>query len=134
MIVWEWRTWYHLIQDHDPNMANYGDVAAHLELIDVNLNPSSSSDWMYSNGVAYNADLDQIVLSCRSFNELIVIDHSTTKAEAASDSGGRSGKGGDILYRWVIRRTIVQTPKRIKSCFCSMTSVGKEKECRDRGT
>lgn len=55
---------------------------------------------MHTNGIAYNADLDQIVLSCHSFNELIVIDHSTTTEEAAGHTGGRSGMGGDILYRW----------------------------------
>ena len=35
-IVWEWHDWDHLIQDHDPSKANYGDVAKHPELIDVN--------------------------------------------------------------------------------------------------
>jgi hypothetical protein len=30
----------------------------------------------------------------------MVIDHSTTTAKAAGHSGGKRGKGGDILYRW----------------------------------
>jgi hypothetical protein len=57
-------------------------------------------DWTHFNGVAYNADLDQIVLSVHSFSEIWIIDHSTTTGEAAGHKGGRSGKGGDLLYRW----------------------------------
>ena len=57
-------------------------------------------DWTHINSVAYNADLDQIVVSVHNFSEIWIIDHSTTTAEAASHKGGTSGKGGDLLYRW----------------------------------
>lgn len=127
-IVWEWHVWDHLIQDLDPHKANHGKVADHPELI--NINPldweerltqeqrerlaglgylgsarkrsprNSSPDWNHTNSIAYNAELDQIVLSVLGFNEIWIIDHSTTTKQAAGHSGGRSGKGGDLLYRW----------------------------------
>ncbi|MBY0460431.1 MAG: aryl-sulfate sulfotransferase [Gemmataceae bacterium] len=59
-----------------------------------------SPDWLHTNSVAYNAELDQIVLSVHEFHEVWVIDHSTTTKEAAGHTGGKSGKGGDLLYRW----------------------------------
>src|SRR5262249_49444459 len=57
-------------------------------------------DWTHINSVAYNADLDQIMLSVHAFSEIWIIDHSTNTAQAAAHSGGRYGKGGDLLYRW----------------------------------
>ena len=57
-------------------------------------------DWLHVNSVTYSRKLDQIMISIHEFHEVWVIDHSTTTAEAASHSGGRSGKGGDLLYRW----------------------------------
>ena len=57
-------------------------------------------DWTHVNAVAYNAELDQIMISVRSFGEFWIIDHGTTTAEAAGHTGGKRGKGGDLLYRW----------------------------------
>jgi len=164
-VVWEWRSWDHLIQDRDKTKPNFGNVAEHPELFDVNYihgeedqisklmatkdgieklralgyvgsapaaateakkdaskkdadkkddtskatakdgakkdkGPFRNPDWMHVNAVAYNADLDQIVLSSPNFHEIWIIDHSTSTDEAKGHTGGRWGKGGDILYRW----------------------------------
>jgi hypothetical protein len=60
----------------------------------------SPPDSMHVNGISYNRTLDQLVVSSKGFNELFVIDHSTTTAEAKGATGGRYGKGGSLLYRW----------------------------------
>lgn len=100
-VVWEWHAWDHLIQDFDPSKANFGDVKAHPELIDVNWDTSNGHpDWMHANAIDYNPELDQIILSVPTFDEVWIIDHSTTTQEAAGHTGGKSGKGGDLLYRW----------------------------------
>ncbi len=99
-IVWEWHIWDHLIQDFDSTKANYGVVADHPELMDLNLAPDGNADWLHANSVNYNPELDQIVISLRRQDEFIVIDHSTTTAEAAGHTGGNCGMGGDIIYRW----------------------------------
>lgn len=151
-VVWEWHAFDHLIQDHDKAQANFGDVAAHPERVDVNADrkPATLSkeerderdrlrglgyggggdpeqgrggppdgdggpggpggptgrgglrggDWLHTNAVAYNASLDAIIVSVHNLNELWVIDHSTTSAQAKSSAGGRYGKGGDLLFRW----------------------------------
>ena len=125
-IVWEWHMWDHLVQDADASHANHGDPAAHPERIDINGTgapveisdeelaqlqalgyvPADAdaeeleSDLFHTNALHYNAELDQILLSVPEYNELWIIDHSTTTEEAASSSGGRAGRGGDLLYRW----------------------------------
>ncbi len=98
-VVWEWHAWDHLVQNVNSAKDNYQtSISAHPELL--NINQSTSKDWMHMNGLDYNPILDQITFSCHNLSEIYVIDHSTTTAEAASHSGGNSGKGGDILYRW----------------------------------
>ncbi len=59
-----------------------------------------NSNWSHLNSVAYNPDLDQIIVTSFTFGEFWILDHSTTTSEAASHRGGRSDRGGDLLYRW----------------------------------
>jgi hypothetical protein len=125
-IVWEWRVWDHLVQNHDPAMANYGDPAGHPERLDVNAGAGAPglsaeeleqlkalgyvpdgaeredprADFLHANSIDYHPALDQIALSVPTLGEIWILDHSTTTEEAAGSEGGRSGKGGDILYRW----------------------------------
>ena len=100
--VWEWRVWDHLIQDVDPSKLNYGVVGDHPELADINYVENTGSqdwDWLHMNAIDYHEGLDQIMLCVPYFNELWIIDHSTTTEQAAGHTGGNAGKGGDILYR-----------------------------------
>ena len=100
-IVWEWRVWNHLIQDFNSSQENYGIIGNHPELIDINFGIYSSlSDWLHVNSIDYNEKFDQILISVHNFNEIWVIDHSTTTQEAVGHTGGNSDKGGDLLYRW----------------------------------
>lgn len=99
IIVWEWSIMDHLIQDFDFTKPNYGVVEDHPELLDLNFGVKYDS-WLHANGVNYNEEFDQIIISLRLMNEFWVIDHSTTTAEAAGHTGGARGMGGDILYRW----------------------------------
>ncbi|MCA8973224.1 MAG: aryl-sulfate sulfotransferase [Planctomycetes bacterium] len=101
-IVWEWHMKDHVIQDFDPTRRNYGVVANHPELLDLNFPPMlvTDGDWNHCNGLDYDPVNDWILLSARSQNEVYLIDHSTTTAEAAGHSGGARGKGGDFLWRW----------------------------------
>ena len=53
----------------------------HPELIDVNCNGRATpAFWNHGNSIAYNAQLDQIMLSARGCNEIWVVDHGTTTA------------------------------------------------------
>ncbi len=99
-IVWQWHAWDHLVQNFNSLKDNYGVISEHPELLNINVGSTAMGDWMHVNGISYNADLDQIVFSSHNLDEVYVIDHSTTTAEAASHSGGARGKGGDFLYRW----------------------------------
>ncbi|MCX6309603.1 MAG: aryl-sulfate sulfotransferase, partial [Bacteroidia bacterium] len=100
-VVWEWHTWDHLVQDFDATKLNYGVPAQHPELVDCDGDTRIlPAFWNHMNSIDYHAGFDQIALSVRGNSEVWIIDHSTTTAEAKEHSGGKRGKGGDLLYRW----------------------------------
>ena len=104
-LVWQWNSWDHLVQDAFPDRANFGDVESAIGKIDINYLRDgytlfNRGQLHHVNSVDYNPQLDQIVLSSATYGELWFIDHSTTMTEAAGDSGGRYGRGGDLIYRW----------------------------------
>lgn len=105
-IVWEWNLKDHFCQHADATKPNYMVIAEHPERLNINVTvsggggPGGGIDWFHENGLDYNAELDQIVLSSRYLSEFFIIDHSTTTAEAAGSTGGNGGRGGDFLFRW----------------------------------
>ena len=101
-IVWEWHAWDHLVQDFDDTKSNFGVIAENPNRIDINLdlNGEGNADWMHSNSLDYNPQWDYLILSVPFFSEVWVIDHSTTTEQAKGTFGGRSNRGGDLMYRW----------------------------------
>jgi hypothetical protein len=125
-VVWEWHLWDHLIQEVSAVRGGYGRLSEHPERIDVNGGRAARSttdelvqrlkslgylaggataadvdaDFVHANAIDYNPGLDQIALTVNQYHEVWILDHGTTTREAAGRAGGRSGRGGDLLYRW----------------------------------
>jgi len=99
-IVWEWRSWEHLVQDFDNSKLNFGSVSDNPQKINLNYAITPNGDFMHANGIDYDSDKDIIYISVNNYSEVWVIDHSTTTAEASGTIGGNYGKGGDLLYRF----------------------------------
>lgn len=119
-IVWEWDAWDHLVQDYDESKDNFGDVANSPGKIDLNYDLNgfgNKPDWMHSNSIDYNEELDQIILSVSQFEEMWIIDHSTTKEEVKGNTGGKFGKGGQLLFRWGNPRAYKQGDVADKKLF-----------------
>ena len=91
-VVWEWKAWDHLIQDSDSQIDNFGVIENSPERIDINFLNLNSTDWLHFNGVDYNEEFDQIIISVRNFNEFWIIDHSTTTSAASGSTGVLTGK------------------------------------------
>ena len=103
-IVWEWHLRDRYIQEFDSIRQNYvNNISDFPHKYDFNyegISRWSTVDWTHCNAIDYNESRDEILINCRNGNELWVIDHSTTTQEAAVDTGGFHGHGGDFIYRW----------------------------------
>lgn len=99
-IVWEWHAKDHLIQDFDNSKLNFGSIEENPQLINLNYVDAVGGNIMHANGIGYDELNDLIYLSVNYYSEVWVIDHSTSADDAASHSGGKFGKGGDLLYRF----------------------------------
>ncbi len=109
-IVWKWRAWDHIVQEFDNNKPNYGVVSEHPERIHLNYIKRDIADWLHANAITYNTQLDQIMISAHSFDEIWIIDHSPSTAEAA-------GPAGDLLFRWGNPRAYNQGDKEDQLLF-----------------
>lgn len=86
-------------------MEALGYLAAGDDVDDDERERRRNPDWIHLNAIDWHPALDQIAVSTPRLSEVWIIDHSTTSEEARGSSGGRSGKGGDLLYRWGNPRT-----------------------------
>ncbi len=79
--------------------------------------PKIKADWLHTNAVSYLASEQLIALSIPHMGEIWVIDHATTQEEAATEQGGRRGKGGALLYRLGAPRNYGMGDKGAKTLF-----------------
>lgn len=100
-LVWKWNFKDHFVQDIDTSLNNYGLINDFYRKLDINFSTiPNQNDWLHCNGLDYNENLDQLVISSRNSSEIYIIDHSTSIEEAASSHGGNQGHGGDFLWRF----------------------------------
>ncbi len=91
-IVWQWRSWDHIVQDYDASKLSYGNILQNKQLIDINYALRENGDIMHANGIFYDAASDVIFVSVNYYSEVWVIDHQYNIAET-------SGVSGDLIFR-----------------------------------
>ena len=91
-IVWQWRSWDHIVQDYDASKLSYGNILQNKQLIDINYALRENGDIMHANGIFYDAASDVIFVSVNYYSEVWVIDHQYNIAET-------SGVFGDLIFR-----------------------------------
>ncbi|MEN9355370.1 MAG: hypothetical protein RL318_2695 [Fibrobacterota bacterium] len=104
-VVWEW-----VASDH------MGSTANRL-LINSTKLATNQGDALHFNSVSYDPIQDLVMVSSHTLNEILVIDHSTTTAQAATHAGGKYGKGGDLIFRWGSAANYGGTSATVTSVF-----------------
>ncbi|WP_405247018.1 arylsulfotransferase family protein [Cellulophaga sp. Asnod2-G02] len=99
-IVWEWRAWDHIIQDVNAGFDSFAAISEYPNKIDINYYDEPNGDIMHANAIEYDISKDIIYLSVNYYNEVWVLDHSTTTFEASGAVGGNYNLGGDLVYRF----------------------------------
>lgn len=99
-VVWEWRSWEHIVQGVHQDKPTFGEVGNNPHRININYVSNSRGDVMHANGIEVDEEKDLIFISVNYYDEVWVVDHSTTTREAAGSAGGRYGNGGDLVYRF----------------------------------
>ena len=99
--VWQWRSIDHLIQDVDESASTFGPIRENPRKINLNYNAEiENGDWMHANGIVYDQTRDLVFMTVNFYDEVWVIDHSTTTEQAKSAEGGNYNVGGDLVYRF----------------------------------
>ncbi|WP_147263348.1 hypothetical protein [Roseimicrobium gellanilyticum] len=99
-IVWEWKAWNHARRFPEAPLPKSLRHFEPGERININDGRTPAPAWAGVSRMEYHARRDQILLVASGMGGVWVLDHSTTKAEAATDDGGKGGKGGRLLYQW----------------------------------
>jgi hypothetical protein len=105
-VVWEWWFFDHVVQSIDPAKPHYTGVGKSVADYPGRLNLNLPGrplrrDWLHSNAIDYNAELDQIVINS-VHGELYVIDHGSTfvPGDPQASIAKAAGPAGDFLYRF----------------------------------
>ena len=86
-IIWQWRSWDHIIQDYDATKLSYGDILQNKQLIDINYALRENGDIMHANGIFYDKSRDLIFVSINHYSEVWVIDQKYNSVETYGPLG-----------------------------------------------
>ena len=92
------------------------------------------SDWTHMNSLAYNAELDQMMMTSYGLSEIWIIDHGTTTAEAADTRAAVTAKAATCSIAGAIRLRIARGRPAIKPCSPRTTPNGSRADCPARDT